>query len=112
MKSFPSRLIAFKPHPILKPKLYKHALWGKERTDAYYHCWETMENTQLEMSDYIDLFMTSDAMIFDSVSFMTEYLYTKKPALFLCREGIEKQSVIYFYISLQLQAYNLNIAKK
>ena len=43
------------------------------------------------MSDYIDLFMTSDAMIFDSVSFMTEYLYTKKPALFLCREGIEKQ---------------------
>lgn len=83
--------IAFKPHPILKPKLYKHALWGKERTDAYYHCWETMENTQLEMSDYIDLFMTSDAMIFDSVSFITEYLYTKKPALFLCREGIEKQ---------------------
>lgn len=83
--------IAFKPHPILKPKLYKHSLWGKERTDTYYHYWETMENTQLEMSDYIDLFMTSDAMVFDSVSFITEYLYTKKPALFLCREGIERQ---------------------
>lgn len=83
--------IAFKPHPILKSKLYKHAEWGQKRTDEYYQLWDTMENTQLESSDYIDLFKTSDAMIFDSVSFITEYLYVKKPALFLCREGVEEQ---------------------
>lgn len=29
-----------------------------------------------------DLFLTSDAMIFDSISFMAEYMATGKPSLF------------------------------
>ena len=71
--------IAFKPHPLLRPKL--NELWGKEKTDTYYKCWEEMPNTSLCEGDYVDLFLTSDAMIHDSGSFITEYLYVNKPVM-------------------------------
>lgn len=72
---------AFKPHQLLKFKLYK--LWGEEKTDEYYRRWAEMENTQLEESGYIDLFIHSDAMMHDSGSFTSEYLYLNKPVMYL-----------------------------
>lgn len=71
---------AFKPHPMLKPRLYR--LWGKRRTDEYYRKWADGANTQFEDGEYFDLFLTSDAMILDSVSFIPEYTATGKPAFF------------------------------
>lgn len=71
--------IAFKPHPLLKNKL--ELLWGKSKTDDYYQKWETQENTCVKEGDYIDLFLTSDAMIHDSGSFISEYLYVNKPVM-------------------------------
>lgn len=73
--------MAFKPHQLLKFKLIK--LWGQERTDAYYRRWAEGDNTQLEESGYVDLFLGSDAMIHDSGSFTTEYLFLNKPVMFL-----------------------------
>lgn len=72
--------IAFKPHPMLKPKLEYR--WGKEATEEYYNKWDTLSNGQLEEGDFTDLFITSDAMILDSVSFIAEYMAVNKPALF------------------------------
>ena len=69
----------FKPHPLLRNKLDK--LWGKERTNDYYNKWKTMSNTALKEGDYVDLFLTSDAMIHDSGSFLIEYLYVNKPVM-------------------------------
>lgn len=69
----------FKPHPLLKNKLY--IKWGKEKTDDYYSRWNTMPNTNLNDGDYEDLFLTSDAMIHDSGSFISEYLYVNKPVM-------------------------------
>ncbi len=77
---------AFKPHPRLLTELYKHPDWGKEKTDNYYNIWQNSPNTQIELGDFIDLFMTSDAMIHDSSSFSVEYLYTQKPVLFLTED--------------------------
>lgn len=74
---------AFKPHPLLKDKLYRHPDWGKERTDLYWHFWSSNPNSQLEEGEYIGLFRESDGMIHDCTSFITEYLYTGKPALYL-----------------------------
>ena len=76
----------FKPHPLLKFKL--QLLWGKERTDDYYAQWSSGENTQLEEASYVDLFLTSDAMIHDSGSFTTEYLFTRKPVMYLSDETL------------------------
>lgn len=78
--------IAFKPHPRLLTELYAHPEWGRTRTDDYYRMWDEMENTQLELGSYIDLFMTSDAMIHDSGSFVIEYFYTHKPVMFISRD--------------------------
>lgn len=78
--------IAFKPHPRLKSELYRHPNWGKERTDNYYQQWNMMHNTQLETGDFIDLFMTSDAMIHDCASFAVEYLFVNKPVSFVSKD--------------------------
>lgn len=75
---------AFKPHPVLKVKLFN--IWGKEKTEAYYARWKSMENTQIEEGEYRDLFLTSDAMIHDCGSFTAEYLYTGKPVMFMLRD--------------------------
>ena len=74
---------AFKPHPMLKFKLYEHAGWGKEKTDGYYAFWESQPNTQFEDGEYQDLFIQSDALIHDCGSFLAEYLYLRKPVLYL-----------------------------
>jgi CDP-glycerol glycerophosphotransferase (TagB/SpsB family) len=94
--------ITFKPHPLLKNKLQKHEEWGKERTESYYKMWEDLPNGQLNESSYIDMFVTSDAMILDSVSFIVEYLTLNKPSLFLFRdEQIEDRLNDFGKMSLQ-----------
>jgi hypothetical protein len=75
--------IAFKPHPMLKTKLYSDAIWGKEKTDEYYSFWHRNENTQVEEGEYKALFQYSDCMIHDSGSFLAEYLYVNKPVMYL-----------------------------
>ncbi|MBO7570976.1 MAG: CDP-glycerol glycerophosphotransferase family protein [Bacteroidales bacterium] len=73
----------FKPHQLLKFKLQQ--IWGLERTEKYYRQWQEMPNCQLEECSYIDLFLTSDAMIHDCGSFTTEYLFTRKPVMYLIK---------------------------
>lgn len=75
--------IAFKPHQLMKFKL--SLVWGQEKTDEYYSRWSRMENGQLVESSYVNLFLTSDAMIHDCGSFTTEYLFTQKPVMYLLR---------------------------
>lgn len=77
--------IAFKPHPRLKSVLDNFPGWGRERADEYYHRWSKLPNTQYENGFFVDLFMTSDAMIHDSGSFMVEYHYSGNPVLFTSR---------------------------
>ena len=83
---------AFKPHPLLLPALYAHPNWGKERTDAYYEKWVNGKNTTYVSGDYVDLFKSSDAMIHDCGSFIIEYLYVKKPVMFLDSYDRQTQS--------------------
>lgn len=82
--------IAFKPHPRLLTELYKHKDWGKDRANCYYDEWANRENTQLETEGFIDLFMTSDAMIHDSGSFSIEYHYSGNPVLYIA-DNFEQQ---------------------
>lgn len=77
---------AFKPHPLLFNKLKLHANWGEKKANQYYDKWSKGNNTQLELNEYTDLFLSSDSMIMDSVSFITEYMYTNKPSLFMIRD--------------------------
>ena len=80
----------FKPHPRLLTELYKHKDWGKEKSTRYYNEWSIRLNTQLETGGFIDLFMTSDAMIHDSASFSVEYHYSGNPVLYIA-DNFEQQ---------------------
>ena len=82
--------IVFKPHPRLFSELCNHKLWGEDKAREYYKLWETMENTQVETGEFIDLFMTSDAMIHDCGSFSVEYHYSEKPVMYVAKD-FEKQ---------------------
>lgn len=115
---------SFKPHPILKSKLYVHPQWGKKKTDAFYSFWQNNEFSQLDEGAYFDIFVESNFMIHDSGSFLAEYLYLEKPvmyllsdsnhgeyytefgkdALFSCEIGYEFDDVIKF-IESQLSGY-------
>lgn len=97
----------FKPHPLLLNHLYQHSEWGREKTDAYYLRWINGCNTNFVNGEYIDLFKTSDAIIHDCSSFTMEYLYTKKPALFLANFGHEGQAN-----DVALRAYNAHYKAK
>lgn len=74
---------SFKPHTLLKSKLYKHPEWGKAKTDIYYNYWENSSFTQLDESDYIELFKTSDSILHDCGSFIFDYLFTQNPCGYL-----------------------------
>lgn len=75
---------AFKPHPLLKQKLYEK--WGKKKTEEYYSKWDSLENCQIAEGEYMGLFKYSDAMIHDCGSFKIEYLYSNNPVMFLYKE--------------------------
>lgn len=86
-KEYADRIqIAFKPHPSLLTQLYQLEDWGRQRADEYYALWKQMDNTQLETGVFVDLFMTSDAMIHDSGSFAAEYHYSQRPAMFVSKD--------------------------
>lgn len=82
-----SMQFAFKPHPNLKKQLYDSYDWGRKKTDEYFAEWDKLDNGQLEEYEYEDLFMSSDALINDSVSFLAEYLYSNKPQCYIISNG-------------------------
>lgn len=100
--------IAFKPHPLLKKKLYDEPSWGKLKTDEYYNKWNNLRNGQLVEGAYTDLFVSSDAMIHDSGSFLIEYIYTGKPVLHTTRDEHITERMNAFGIL----AYNLHYHAK
>ena len=78
----------FKPHPMLGLSCVKNGVFSSlEEYDAYCRAWDALPNAKVVTGEYLAYFASSDAMILDSVSFMAEYLYVHKPALFLTREG-------------------------
>lgn len=79
----------FKSHPLLEKSSVQEGIFKNENEyKQYVQMWSELPNAKVaEEGTYEDIFMTSDGMINDSVSFLAEYLYTQKPLLFLRREG-------------------------
>ena len=94
--------ISFKPHPLLMDKLYTHKDWGKNKTDDFFNFWANSSNTQLDLADYTNLFLTSDGIIHDSGSFLAEYLYVNKPALYMVADELLTER----FSPLGLMAFN------
>lgn len=103
----------FKPHPQLKYKTVRSGVFADEgEWDSYVQRWKDLKNgTVMEEGAYDELFLQSDAMILDSLSFIAEYLYVDKPLLFLKRaesrlneQGMQILSVQYSAAGENIQA--------
>lgn len=104
-KYFDKLQFVFKPHPRLFTELCKHEDWGEEKARQYYDAWATMNNTQLQTGEFVDLFMTSDAMIHDSGSFGVEYHYSGNPVMYIADNFEEHLSTMGDFGKLAMQLH-------
>lgn len=79
---YPQTTWIFKPHPTFKQQLIMSNMMSKDDVDEYYNNWEQYGSVFSDI-DYRDLFLTSDALITDCISFLADYLPTKKPVFHL-----------------------------
>lgn len=74
----------YKPHPLLEKQLISTGAMTSVQYREYLNRWEKLPNAKIYLSgDYGDLFLSSDCIINDSISFIAEYMYTHKPMLLL-----------------------------
>lgn len=80
--------MGFKPHPHLKYKAIQAGIFkDMNEWKEYENQWRNLQNADvIDEGMYDELFVNSDAMILDSVSFLVEYLYVHKPLLQLMRK--------------------------
>lgn len=83
-----------KPHPMLKSRCIQTKTLTEEGYDNYLNKWNNLYNGSCVIDgNYMNLFKTSDGMILDSLSFIAEYLYTKKPICFI-NKFLNKQELL------------------
>ena len=79
----------FKPHPLLIKSSVECGIFKNEQEyREYCKAWDSLPNGKYIEGPYLKYFLSSDCMIFDSMSFMAEYLFVNKPSLFLTREKL------------------------
>lgn len=87
-KRYPQISWVVKPHPHLLHSAVENRIFPN--TDAfkeYFQKWDELPNAKVETGAYYqDIFATSDGMILDSGSFISEYQYTHKPMIYLTRD--------------------------
>ena len=74
----------YKPHPALSQWVLRTNLMTEEEYNIYMDQWQNLPNTEIVTTgNYFDMFLESSALITDSVSFLFEYLPTKKPIIYI-----------------------------
>lgn len=93
-----------KPHPNLLFSAVEAGLFPSVKAfEEYLQKWNDLPNAKVETGAYYQaIFATSDGMILDSGSFISEYQYVHKPMIFLTRDtqkfnslGDEIMKIIY-----------------
>jgi len=84
-KKHPDVDIVFKPHPFLLGTMTGRELMKQQELDDWVKAWDALPNTSTNTeSDYVNVFVNSDMLICDGISFLGEYpLITGRPAVFL-----------------------------
>ena len=84
-KNHPEVDIVFKPHPFLLGTMTGRGLMTQQELDDWVKAWDALPNTTTNTdSDYVNVFVNSDMLICDGISFLGEYpLITGRPAVFL-----------------------------
>lgn len=77
-----------RPHPRMEIGIVDKGVFSSiDEYHKYLESWNALPNASVvEGGDYYDIFLSSDCMILDSLSFIAEYQYTGKPMLRLLPE--------------------------
>lgn len=95
LRENPDFEMLFKPHPNLLYAVEKAGLMSAEQYRDYCHEFASLPNGQVYVGgDYFPYFVTSDAMITDSLSFLAEYLPTGRPLLWTDRPDRARLSTV------------------
>lgn len=96
----------FKPHPLLYNFLISSNFMSKKEVDEYFNRWGEIGEVFLSGA-YVPLFKKSSILITDCGSFLTEYLFTKKPCVHLIsKEGAEFNKSVQKISNSYYQAKN------
>lgn len=83
-KSTPDIEWIFKPHPVLVQSVINQGFMTYKEYADYVKQWEQLPNAKVVTDgNYLEEFLNSDALITDSISFLAEYLPSKKPIIHL-----------------------------
>jgi CDP-glycerol glycerophosphotransferase (TagB/SpsB family) len=81
--------IVLRPHPFLWGTLTDRKVISVSELDAWRKAWNELSNTSVdEDGSYAELFLATDVLVTDGISFLGEYpLITNKPTIFFENEG-------------------------
>jgi CDP-glycerol glycerophosphotransferase (TagB/SpsB family) len=81
--------IVLRPHPFLWGTLTDRKVISVSELEAWRKSWDELPNTFVdEDGSYAELFLATDLLVTDGISFLGEYpLITKKPTIFFENEG-------------------------
>ncbi len=81
----------FRPHPAFYNNYVSSGVLAKKEMDLFYDKWNSLNNTSIsDNKDYADVFLKSDAMITDGISFLASYQITGKPLIWTKNEGCQE----------------------
>jgi hypothetical protein len=85
----PDIQIVLRPHPFLWGTLVDREVVSKTDLDSWLTAWNNLPNTAIdETGSYAQLFLETDVLITDGISFLGEYpLVTGKPPIFFKKQG-------------------------
>jgi CDP-glycerol glycerophosphotransferase (TagB/SpsB family) len=81
--------IVLRPHPFLWGTLTDRKVITVSELESWRKAWDDLPNTYVdEDGSYAELFLATDVLVTDGISFLGEYpLITKKPTIFFENEG-------------------------
>ena len=93
LKENPNINFVFKPHPDLRYRIIDSKIMDIEYYENYIKEWDNSNNgIYISDGEYIDLFRKSSCLITDSGSFISEYLPSENPCIYLINP--EKENLI------------------
>ena len=84
-KKHPETEWIFRPHPAFIDRLLKNSIMSIEEIKQYYKEWEEIGSISVG-GNYYDILSSSDCLITDCISFLSEYAPTSKPVLHLRKD--------------------------
>ena len=89
-KSHPEIEWIFRPHPAFKNRVISNSIMSEEELEKYYQEWDKTGTVYTD-SNYLEMFVSSDCLITDCISFLTEYAPTGKPVLHLRKDNQKEE---------------------